>query len=188
MIVLVTGGCGSGKSAYAEERAAALAEGAQKYYVATMRARDEEGRERVQRHRAMREGKGFLTIEQPARVGEAAKKARELGGNPGDGTAVLECVSNLLANEMFQDGEARDGADAARRTISGISELAGAFRNLVIVTNQVFEDGVRYEGTTEEYRGALGEANRRLAALSDEVAEVVVGIPVIWKGSKAHGR
>ena len=32
-------------------------------YVATMRPFDEEGEKRIERHRRMRDGKGFLTVE-----------------------------------------------------------------------------------------------------------------------------
>ena len=65
MLILVTGGSGSGKSEYAENTAVALAEkeGLPLYYVATMKPYGEEGRRRVARHRRLRAGKGFETIE-----------------------------------------------------------------------------------------------------------------------------
>lgn len=62
MLHVVTGGSGSGKSEYAEKL---IAESAlhRLIYVATMMVWDDEGRKRVRRHREMRSGKGFITIE-----------------------------------------------------------------------------------------------------------------------------
>ena len=64
MITLVTGGCGSGKSEYAERRVLELGAG-YRIYLATMQCFDEESEKRVQRHRKMRAGKGFVTVERP---------------------------------------------------------------------------------------------------------------------------
>ena len=69
MMVLVVGGSGSGKSSYAEKMAVSLAPARmRKYYLATMQVFDDEGRKKVDRHRKLRNGKGFFTIEQPVRI------------------------------------------------------------------------------------------------------------------------
>ena len=62
MMVLVTGGSGSGKSAYAENRVMQFGDGS-RIYIATMFPFDEESHRRIARHRKMREGKGFTTKE-----------------------------------------------------------------------------------------------------------------------------
>ena len=62
MIHLVIGGSGSGKSEFAENL---LEDSQRKYYIATMQVYEEEGRKKVARHRRLRAGKGFQTIEQP---------------------------------------------------------------------------------------------------------------------------
>ena len=64
MLILVSGGAASGKSAFAEEL---LVKGgaAPRIYLATMELRDAESRERAQRHRRMRAGKDFITVERP---------------------------------------------------------------------------------------------------------------------------
>ncbi len=66
MITLVIGGSGSGKSAYAE----GLLENftGTKYYLATLQAEDEEAVKKVEKHRMQRQGKGFITLEQPRDV------------------------------------------------------------------------------------------------------------------------
>ena len=64
MLALVSGGSASGKSRFAEDLAAGRSAGT-RIYVATMQVWDEESRRRVARHRAMRAGKGFATVERP---------------------------------------------------------------------------------------------------------------------------
>ena len=56
--------------------------------------------------------------------------------------------------------------------------------HLVVVSNNVFEDGMVYDKATMEYIHAMGVINQQLALLADQVVEVVVGIPVIVKGMK----
>ena len=58
MMILVTGGSGSGKSAFAEDCVVSFGK-TDRIYIATMYPFDEESRKRVQRHRKMRQGKGF---------------------------------------------------------------------------------------------------------------------------------
>ncbi len=86
MMILVTGGSGSGKSAFAEDQVVAFGE-AERIYIATMFPFDEESRKRVQRHQNMRKGKGFETIE----------RYTDLAGLtlPGRGTALLEQETEL---------------------------------------------------------------------------------------------
>ena len=72
MLVTVTGGSGSGKSAYAEQTAVRLAEGGRLLYLATMMRDGAGAQERIRRHRALRSGKGFLTIEKTDSLCETA--------------------------------------------------------------------------------------------------------------------
>lgn len=82
MLILVTGGSGSGKSAYAEELLLALTkQGETRYYIATMQVFGEEGKEKVGRHKKLRAGKGFLTIESPQGIG-AVEIGAEAVGSP----------------------------------------------------------------------------------------------------------
>ena len=194
MITLVTGGSGSGKSAYAESLLSSC-EGI-KYYIATMQIYDAEGEKKVERHRKLRAGKGFLTIESPMNVGkirfacagesEQAQYRQEaemkVQGNAEKKSALLECMSNLTANEMFTKDGIKSAEEVVGKIVSEMQTLSQKLDNLVIVTNNVFEDGVIYDAGTMEYLKALGRINAALARLADRVAEVVVGIPVELKG------
>ena len=94
MVMLVVGGSGSGKSAWAEDLACALhvREEGPLLYLAAMDPAGEEGRRRVERHRALRAGKGFVTLERP--LGPAP------GELPPGSTLLLEDLENLLKGIM----------------------------------------------------------------------------------------
>ena len=182
MFWLITGGSGSGKSEYAEQAAADMGQ-LPLYYIATMRVWDEEGEARVRKHRLQREGKGFCTLERFTDL-----KSLELPEE--GGTVLLECLSNLTANEFydrtgmdFSSSPGKTDAAAAEKEteeeiLQGIYHILSRCRNLIAVTNEVFSDGIQYPEETEMYIRILGNVNRRLAARADRVTEVVCGIPV----------
>ena len=155
MIHLITGGSASGKSAYAEKLAVEAGE----------------------RHRKMRAGKGFTTVEcYTCREQAALSFGKE---KPEKRVILLECMSNLLANEQFEEG----GSDQEilARIRGGVRSLQKQAETLIIVTNEVFSDGNIYDEETVRYLRLLGEVNRFLAQEADRVTEVVFGIPVVWK-------
>ena len=181
MILLVTGGSGCGKSAYAERRVTELAAKGNKaiYYLATMLIFGEEGRKKVERHKELRRGKGMQTLEQTRDVAEAALRIQER-----DAVILLEDMGNLVANEMFSEsGEMTPWETVAEKIIRQVMELSKKVSHLVIVTNNVFEDGIPYEEGTQGYLKALGRVNQVLAEKAREVTEVVAGIPLRRKGS-----
>ena len=167
MIHLVTGGSGSGKSLYAEQQIALLGEG-RRIYLATMSADDEESLRRIEKHREMRKDLNFETIECPATLDSLTI--------PQDSIVLLECVSNLVANEMFMPGKA--GIHTVSAVLDGIEHISRQARHLVIVTNEVFSAGVEYGSMTRLYLEFLGLINQQLGKSADLVTEVVFGIPV----------
>lgn len=171
MIVLVTGGSGSGKSAFAEDKVLSFGE-ARRIYIATMYPFDMESKKRISRHRNMRAGKGFETVECYTNLKELLL--------PKDSVVLLECMSNLAANEMFQKDGAKEST--VEEILEGVREIAGYVRHLVIVTNEIFSEAALYEGETETYRKYLGEINRRIGEMADQVYEVVYGISLCVKG------
>ncbi len=200
MVVLVTGGSGSGKSAFAEEYLMRLSTQEEtKYYIATMQPFGEESLARIRRHQRLRAGKGFTTIEQSRDLTKAAQRIAKPSNQfqeeavtinrPENSvpfirdTALLECMSNLVANEMFAENKIRLRDEVTAQILDGIEALNSQLEHLLIVTNNVFEDGISYEETTAEYIEAMGQVNERLAAMADTVIEVVAGIPVVWKGT-----
>ena len=166
-MILVIGGSGSGKSAYAEKVALECQKEKRHFYLATMHVFGEEGQKKVERHKRMRAGKGFVTIEQPTDIMQCLPALREAGG----GVVLLECMSNLTANEIYQEGGAGD--NTVKAILNGIHHLLEQAGNLVVVTNEVFSDGVTYDPETEKYLEKLGAINCQMAQIADTVTEVV---------------
>lgn len=173
MFYVVTGGSGSGKSAYAEQCILDF-QGKNRIYIATMYPFDEESHQRIARHRAMRAKKNFTTIERYTDLAHLTV--------PEDADVLLECMSNLAANEIYQENGA--GERTVEAVLAGIRHLLGQARNLVVVTNEVFSDGITYDTETEKYLDKLGRINQQMAALADCVTEVVYGIPLHHKGKE----
>ena len=174
-MILVIGGSGSGKSAYAEKVALECQKEKRHFYLATMHVFGEEGQKKVERHKRMRAGKGFVTIEQPTDIMQCLPALREAGG----GVVLLECMSNLTANEIYQEGGAGD--NTVKAILNGIHHLLEQAGNLVVVTNEVFSDGITYDPETEKYLEKLGAINCQMAQIADTVTEVVYGIPIFHK-------
>ncbi len=175
MVTLVIGGSGSGKSAYAERLLEEAANVKHKYYVATMQVFDEGGKQKVEKHRRARQGKGFLTIEQPRHIEQAARRMER-----GENAALLECMSNLAANEMFGD-TVMPVEETIEKVLGGVRLLASEVKQLIIVTNNVFEDGIRYDEGTMDYMKALARINEALVREADVAVEVVAGLPITLK-------
>lgn len=172
MFTLIIGGAASGKSEMAESHVLRLA-GFPRIYIATMQPFDDECLARIAKHRAMRSQKGFETLE---RYTDLAGSAELI---PKGANVLLECMSNLTANEIYSpEGQ---GAEAVLR---GIDALLPRCRHLTVVTNEVFSGGAEYEGDTLFYLKELARINRELAKKADLVVEAVCGLPNILKGEE----
>lgn len=169
MLTLVIGGAGSGKSAFAERLV--QAQPGPRLYIATMQPFDGECRARIARHRAQRAGKGFATLERYTDLAGAASAV------PPGAAVLLECMSNLTANELYDPA---GGGGAA--VLRGVEAVLARSRSLTVVTNEVFLGGAAYEGDTLLYLRELARINRALAARADLAVEVVCGLPNVLKG------
>ena len=194
MMHLILGGSASGKSEYAEKKALRLAENQPLLYLATMKGDDPETLARIDRHVRRRRGMGFVSLEIPynldcdrvreclltglisdpakgeAEAGDCLKrgKALHLQTFSAKGVILLDCVSNLLAYDPD-------------RFCEGILSLREICKDLLIVSNNVHEDGICYDEVTQDYIAQLGLINRRLGRASDRVTEVLAGLPVLLK-------
>ncbi|MCI7812321.1 MAG: bifunctional adenosylcobinamide kinase/adenosylcobinamide-phosphate guanylyltransferase [Lachnospiraceae bacterium] len=173
MFIVITGGSGSGKSAFAEEQILRLSSD-QRIYIATMMCFDEESKRRIARHRQMRKEKHFETIE--------CYTGLEKLQLPEGATVLLECMSNLTANEMYDPSGA--GEQTVERILEGVCHLRDTAKHVCVVTNEVFSDGQMYDPDTMRYLAYLGKINCEMAKIADEVYEVVYGIALRKKGGE----
>lgn len=214
MLHIVYGGSASGKSSYAESFAMSLQGEGRLLYIATMYPYkwntteiDPETMQRIERHRAMRTDKGFDTVECYRHVEHIMAKRQDV--------LLLECMSNLLANEMYLEPDADDGrletmsevektgiggnassdmaetvSPVSKKIVQALVDLSTRVQDVVIVTNDVFSDGgnLTYDESTREYVKNLAEINCALARVAETVTEVVCGIPVIVKKNHPMGK
>lgn len=170
MMILLTGGSGCGKSSFAEKLCVQFP--SPRWYIAAMRPFGEGSEAKIARHRILRQGKGFETFERYTDVENLVLPQR--------GTALLECICNLTANEMYDDmGNVSDPYD---RVMAGVAALRRQSDHLVVVTNDVGSDDGDYPESVKEYIRVMGRINASLAAQADAVAELVCGIPIVLKG------
>ena len=121
----------------------------------------EETEKKIERHRILRKGKGFETLEWYTGL----KLHLEEGSLQGS-DVLLECMSNLVANEMYMESGA--GCHADQAILEGIRELNQQCSNLVIVTNEVFSESVPDSPEMKEYKRILGRINCEIAAMADQ--------------------
>lgn len=178
MLSVIIGGSGSGKSEFAESLIVEQGKECNNklIYIATMQPYDTETEIRIQKHRMMRQDKNFSTLECYTGLDQVKL--------PEHTCVLLECMSNLVANEMFSDKGAKE--NTVKTVRKGIEYLIHQADHLVVVTNNVFEDGSDYDVATLDYLRVLGEINCIISSLADQVIEVVHGIPIILKEQKEN--
>lgn len=177
MKCLVLGQSGSGKSQLAEQAADHI--GGVWIYAATMIISDQETEKKAVKHQKRRNPKIFHTIETPASIMKTLNTS--LGPRLTQGNLLIECLSNLLANEMFAKGAAYDIEVGIFQEIIQLSEIVS---NLIIVSNDIFCDSTCYDSWSEDYVKKLAWLNINLAQISDIVVEAVCNIPVFHKGGE----
>ena len=173
MFIFIAGMTRSGKSQYAELRAAELGRDSQKIYVATAEIHDTEMLRRVDLHRKRRKGMGFTTIERYRDLGELVL--------PENACVLVESLTVWTANEMFIGENVNHYA--GEKVYSDFMSIYSRVKDIVLVSDDIFSDGVEYDALTEEYMRILGGLHVRLAAIADEVIEVVSGLPIRYKPS-----
>lgn len=173
MLTLVIGGAASGKSEWAEE----LVRHCQgpRYYVATMQPFGDEALARIEKHRRRREADGYTTFECYTGLANLTF--------PEPGTVLLDCLGNLLANEMFAPEGAGTG-DAGDAILDGVERVRSRSKGLILVTNEVFSGRSHYAGDTDLYMRELGRINCCIANAADAVCEVCCGLPHYVKGKE----
>lgn len=179
MIALICGGVASGKSELAERLAIAVNQG-KMAYLATMSPSVPEGEMRIRKHKTMRMGKGFETLEIPTGLSEQIDRCK------GYDTVLLECMSNLVVNEMYL--ERQTPRETIEVVLRGLNLMLPEVKNIIVVSGAVFSGLTAFDEFTYQYIETLGKLNGYLANQADIVIETVCAIPVVYKGQKELAR
>ena len=129
----------------------------------------ENAKERILKHRSMRQGKGFDTIEKEKFFQNLDFSAYEI--------VLLECLPNLTANHIFGGGN-------INMLYEDIEYLMQKTKNLIIVTNDISSCAVNYSDEVYNYMKILNQLACSIAERADKVIEVTAGIPIYHKGEK----
>lgn len=171
-VTLVLGGCRSGKSRHALERAEALP-AARRLYLATCVPRDAEMQERVRRHRVER-GASWATREEPLDLaGVVAAEA-----HPGQ-VLLVDCLTLWVSNLLLENAD-EAGVDQAAAGLVAALERAGG--PVILVSNEVGLGIVPDNPLARLFRDCAGRVNQMVAACAATVVWTVAGIPVVVKG------
>lgn len=164
MITLIVGIPDSGKSLLAENIAEKLSGNSSKYYIATMVPFGEEGKKRVKKHQKMREGKGFITLEWPDDISERLDGSIDFSHS----TVLLECMSNLVGNELYSEKNAHASDEfLVGKIIDAMQKLNDLAENLIIVTNEFALEDEQYDEATKRYVNLIATVNKSLMNLAD---------------------
>lgn len=167
-LILITGGCRSGKSRYAIELAKQLNKPTT-VYIATATFKDPEMAERIKNHQKSRPAE-WQTVEEGKNIDTVLMNLKGLSE-----VVLIDCLTMLTSNLLI---EVKDPAQILHRIESLLKVINDSELTVVIVTNEVGA-GIVPEGKLgRDFRDLSGIVNQLVAQAADEVYLMVAGIPM----------
>lgn len=163
MLRVLLGGARSGKSSLAV--AFGQRDGGPVCFLATAEGRDDELRQRIERHRAERPT-SWTTIEEPLELDAV------LSAVPASFFVIVDCLTLWVSNCL---GIGLDGAAVAGRALRLAEVALARERGVVVVSNEVGSGIVPPDPLSRLYRDLLGQVNAIVAAAASEAHLVVAG-------------
>ena len=169
-IVLITGGCRSGKSGYALK----IAEGIntdRKVFIATCVPHDREMKQRVENHQKER-NESWDTVEVPVNLPEAIVKNSSVKN-----VILVDCLTLWINNLMLENK-----IDNQEKIIPYLDNLIRSLDysegTVILVSNEVGTGIVPENKMARLFRDLAGLVNQKIALCSNKVIWMVAGIPV----------
>lgn len=177
-IILVTGGCRSGKSSFAQRYAERCAESMsfKKIYLATSPVIDGdlEMKARIEKHKRDRSSSLWETIEEEL---DLKKVFIENSNIKAKAVILVECLTLWVNNLLYHNPNLQE-----ENFLEMISEIFQQFPTvegqIIFVTNELGMGLVPENALSRKYRDFVGRLNQLIAARADEVYFIVSGISV----------
>jgi adenosylcobinamide kinase / adenosylcobinamide-phosphate guanylyltransferase len=178
-LTLILGGARSGKSTYAEKIAKEIG-GDSVLYVATSEAKDEEMKERIEKHRSSRPA-AWVTVEAPRNVAQAVGHARS-----GEKIVLVDCITVLISNILLAESEGANENPFGKKVEEAVDDKTTELLRIIpktdahflLVSNEVGMGLVPPYALGRAYRDLLGRVNQCLATAADDAFFLVAGIPM----------
>lgn len=167
-IVLVLGGCRSGKSSYALAHAESFF-GERNLFIATCVPNDPEMKARVARHQAERDA-AWSAVEVPVDLAETiGKESRRCN------VILIDCLTLWMSN-LFGRTNRQEDIDAYVARLTDALDTATC--PVILVSNEVGGGIVPDNALARSYRDAVGWMNQAVAKVAERVVLTVAGIPI----------
>jgi adenosylcobinamide kinase / adenosylcobinamide-phosphate guanylyltransferase len=189
-LIFVTGGARSGKSSFAESLSCKIARdyGGELHYIATCRPADDEMRNRIYRHQQEREESTseWKTWECPTDMKRLVLFLKK------EDIVLLDCLTILLTNELFQDEHSWKHNDFQEQVmesiLTGIEAVEQKVQAFVIVSNDVLNENIIDRSLVQTYGRLLGCLHQQIVKKARKAFLVESGIPVLMKGGRLDER
>jgi adenosylcobinamide kinase/adenosylcobinamide-phosphate guanylyltransferase len=147
---------------------------ANRFFIATCQAQDEEMQQRVAQHRQTRDP-SWQTLEEPLDLAGALDRCP-----PSAGVIVIDCLTLWISNLLL----AHAGDTHWRAAVEALGRsLTRATCPVLLVSNEVGTGIVPDNALARRFRDANGWTNQQVAAWARQVIWMVAGIAVTIKAS-----
>ncbi|MDX2495885.1 MAG: bifunctional adenosylcobinamide kinase/adenosylcobinamide-phosphate guanylyltransferase [Desulfuromusa sp.] len=177
-LIYISGGCRSGKSNYAQQRAEAVP--GKRIYLATCPPIDAEMEQRIVLHQQQRVDRDWKTLEAPLELADAVKQASDFD------VILVDCLTLWVNNLLYlaeQEGNHLSEQIISDKCIELVAICRRRNQTIIFVTNELGMGLVPANSTARCYRDCLGRCNQTIARLADEAIFMVSGIPLTLKGA-----
>ena len=176
MITLVSVGNKSSKSTTAEDLII-KSNIKDRYYLATMIPFDLEDLNRIKKHQEDRKDKDFKTIE----VKTSFINEVNIDKN---GIYLLDSLTAFVLNVIFKFEDKINNSEFILNYLKEeLDYLMNNTKELVIVSDYIFNDFANYTEFTKSYLKLYTGINKYIAEKANNVIEVKLGLKKVWKGS-----
>ncbi|MBI4711800.1 MAG: bifunctional adenosylcobinamide kinase/adenosylcobinamide-phosphate guanylyltransferase [Planctomycetes bacterium] len=167
-MILISGGCRSGKSRYAVEMARQI-NSPKTVYIATLCFKDAEMDERIKKHKQSRPAE-WQTVEEDKNIEQVIINLRGLAE-----VVIIDCLTVFTSNLMLELQEHKAVIQKAENLLKVIKD---SDLTTIMVTNEVGSGIVPDTPLGREFRDLAGGVNQMAAREADEVYLMVAGIPL----------